>query len=197
MPPQPMELCRFNDITISMSHAPGLPAHFHADYDGNKATYSVEGLVVTGGSLAKTAHELVIEWANLYQAELREAWATCGLGQAPDQIGPLPDEMDEYDTGWGEEDITVAEVEPRDGYRIWLRYTNGASGEVDLSHLAGSGVFKAWYDRDFFERIYISESGAVSWEGDIDLDPYQLYMDITGKTLEGIFPRLRARTPGG
>jgi hypothetical protein len=105
--------------------------------------------------------------------------------------------MDEYDMGWGEEDITVAEVEPRDGYRIWLRYTNGASGEVDLSHLAGNGVFKAWYDRDFFERIYISESGAVSWEGDIDLDPYQLYMDITGKTLEDIFPRLRARTPGG
>ena len=197
MLPQPMELCRFNDITISMSHAPGRPAHFHADYDGNKATYSVEGLAVTEGRLTKTAHELVIEWATLYQAELREAWATCALGQAPDQIGPVPDEMDEYDMCWGEEDITVAEVEPRNGYRIWLRYTNGASGEVDLSHLAGSGVFKAWYDRDFFERIHVSESGAVSWEGDIDLDPYQLYMDMTGKTLEDIFPRLRARTPDG
>ena len=34
-------------------------------------------------------------------------------------------------------------VEPREGYRIWLRYSDGAAGEVDLSHymrLTGKSV---------------------------------------------------------
>ena len=28
--------------------------------------------------------------------------------------------------------------------RIWIRYADGKEGEVDLSHLAGQGVFKIW-----------------------------------------------------
>ena len=46
--------------------------------------------------------------------------------------------------------IRPTEVEPRDGSRIWLRYSYGADGEVDLSHLADRGVFAAWDDRAFF-----------------------------------------------
>ena len=38
--------------------------------------------------------------------------------------------------------IEAVDVEPRDGYRIWLRYSDGASGEVDLSDMAGRGGFK-------------------------------------------------------
>ena len=45
-------------------------------------------------------------------------------------------------------------VEPREGYRVWLRYPDGAKGEVDLSHLAGRGVFKAWDDRACFETVH-------------------------------------------
>ena len=32
--------------------------------------------------------------------------------------------------------IRPIEVEAREGFRIWLRYSDVASGEVDLSHLA-------------------------------------------------------------
>lgn len=39
--------------------------------------------------------------------------------------------------------IRPTEVKAREGYRIWLRYSDGSAGEVDLSHLAGRGVFKA------------------------------------------------------
>ena len=41
-------------------------------------------------------------------------------------------------------------VEPREGYRIWISYADGPAGEVDLSHLAGRGVFAAWNDRAHF-----------------------------------------------
>ena len=84
--------------------------------------------------------------------------------------------------------LSVVEVKAREGYRIWLRYSDGASGEVDLSRLAGCGVFKAWLDREFFEDVYIGAGGEVSWPNEIDIDPYKLYMDVTGKTVEDLFP---------
>ena len=86
--------------------------------------------------------------------------------------------------------INALEVEPRNGYRIWLRYSDGAAGEVDLSHLADWPVFQPWRDRAFFEKVFIGESGEVTWPGELDLDPWQLYMDLTGKTVEDLFPGL-------
>ena len=38
-------------------------------------------------------------------------------------------------------------VEARGGLRIWIRFQDGEEGEIDLSDLAGMGVFKAWEDR--------------------------------------------------
>ena len=85
-------------------------------------------------------------------------------------------------------------VAPREGYRIWLRYADGVEGEVDLSHLAGMGVFAVWKDRRFFERVYISDWRSIAWSGEIELCPDALYMDITGKTPEEIMPGLRGAT---
>ena len=36
--------------------------------------------------------------------------------------------------------IRPTEVETRKGYRLWLKYSDGTAGEVDLSHLAGPAV---------------------------------------------------------
>ncbi len=44
----------------------------------------------------------------------------------------------------GDEMIRPTEVDERDGYRIWLKCSDGSAGEVDLSHLAGRGVFEIW-----------------------------------------------------
>ena len=85
-------------------------------------------------------------------------------------------------------------VAPRDGYRIWLRYADGVEGEVDLSDLAGKGVFTAWNDRRFFERVYISEWRSIAWSDEIELCPDALYMEITGKTPEEIMRGLRGAT---
>ena len=82
-------------------------------------------------------------------------------------------------------------VAPREGYRIWLRYSDGVEGEVDLSDLAGKGVFAAWNDRRFFERVYISEWRSIAWSHEIELCPDALYLEITGKTPEDIMPGLQ------
>ncbi len=77
-------------------------------------------------------------------------------------------------------------VEARDGYRIWLRYADGVEGEVDLSHLVEKGVFKAWRDRAFFERVQIGGGNAISWNDELDICPDSLYQRLTGKLLEEV-----------
>ena len=81
-------------------------------------------------------------------------------------------------------------VEPREKYRIWLRYTDGAAGEIDLFYLAGRGVFKAWNDRAFFETVHIAPDGGIAWGRDLELCPDALYMQLTGKSVQEMMPQV-------
>ena len=87
--------------------------------------------------------------------------------------------------------IRPTAVEPREGYRIWLSYSDGAAGEVDLSHLAGSGVFAAWNDRARFEAVHITDYDAIAWDSEVELCPDALYMQLTGKSLADVMPQTR------
>ncbi len=85
----------------------------------------------------------------------------------------------------------AVQAKPLDGYRLWLKYADGTEGEVDLSDLAGRGVFRAWSDRTVFSAVTVDESGAIVWPGEIDLCPDALYLRLTGKTVEDVFPALK------
>ena len=85
----------------------------------------------------------------------------------------------------------AVEVKALDGYRIWLRFADGVEGEVDLSHLAGRGVFKAWSDRKVFETVQVDRSGAIVWNEELELCPDALYLRLTGKAPEDLFPALK------
>ncbi len=76
--------------------------------------------------------------------------------------------------------------------RIWLRYSDGTEGEVDLSHLAGRGVFTLWDEPGAFEAVIIGPGRAIRWSEEVELCPDTLYMRLTGKTPEEVFPALRA-----
>ena len=76
-------------------------------------------------------------------------------------------------------------------YRVWLRYSDGAEGEVDFSHLVGNGVFQIWNDYQNFERVYISNAGAIAWSDMVKICPDATYMRLTGKPVDGLFPELR------
>ena len=73
------------------------------------------------------------------------------------------------------------EVKPLPAYRIWIKYDDGESGEIDLSHLAGKGVFKAWDEPEHFDRVHIDPYGGIAWDDNIDMCRYALYMELTGK----------------
>ena len=80
------------------------------------------------------------------------------------------------------------QVKPMPGYKIWIEYEDGESGEIDLSHLVGKGVFKAWDDPGHFEKVHISPHRTIAWDENIDMCADFAYMELTGKTLEEVMP---------
>jgi hypothetical protein len=77
------------------------------------------------------------------------------------------------------------------GYRLELEFDDGVSGRVDLSELVDNGVFAVWRDPLVFEQVRIGSSGELIWGEQIDLCPDALYLKVTGKKPEDIFPALR------
>lgn len=82
-------------------------------------------------------------------------------------------------------------LKPLDHYHLWLKFSDGVEGVVDLSYLVGDGVFALWNDYAEFQKAAIGSSGEIVWNDQVDLDGIALYLRITGKQPEDIFPRLR------
>lgn len=87
--------------------------------------------------------------------------------------------------------MDVIEAIPRANHRLFLRFNDGTAGEVDLGPLVGRGVFAAWLVPGTFERVAITEAGALEWPGGLDLCPDALYLQMTGKRPEELFPVLQ------
>ena len=80
-------------------------------------------------------------------------------------------------------------VEAREGFRIWLEYSDGVAGEVDLAHLAGRGVFQVWNERATFETVHLVPTGGIAWSDEIELCPDSLYIQLTGNSVTEVMPR--------
>jgi hypothetical protein len=76
------------------------------------------------------------------------------------------------------------------GYRLELEYSDGVQGIVDLSKLAGKGVFAIWSLPGAFERVRIGPNGAITWSEEVELCPDALYLEIVGKSAQEVFPEL-------
>ncbi len=82
-------------------------------------------------------------------------------------------------------------VTARPGYRVQLEYDDGVKGEADLSNLVDSGVFEAWNDPSVFEAVTVGPHGEVRWTDTIELCGDAMYLQITDKPPEDLFPNLR------
>jgi hypothetical protein len=85
----------------------------------------------------------------------------------------------------------ILEAFPRDGYKVCLKFNDGITGEVDLSPLVGKGVFALWNDTENFKKFVVEDGRRLEWAGEIDLDADSLYMKLTGKKPEELFPSLK------
>jgi hypothetical protein len=87
--------------------------------------------------------------------------------------------------------LKILETRALDGYKIWLKFENGAAGEADLSHLAGKGVFTLWNNYENFKKFSIENGRSLTWSDEIDIDADSLYLKVTGKKPEELFPALK------
>ena len=83
------EICRFLGIVITMYHNDHVPPHFHAWYGGRSASIRLAPLALLDGSVPPRVLGLVMEWAKLHEAELREDWDRASLGEELRRIAPL------------------------------------------------------------------------------------------------------------
>lgn len=94
-----------------------------------------------------------------------------------------------------EENIPVLlEVKPLEDFNLYVKYSDGVEGKVDLSEFAGKGVFALWNDYSQFEKVTIGSSGELVWNEDVDMDGLGIYLKLTGKKPEDVLPRLQERS---
>ena len=94
-----------------------------------------------------------------------------------------------------EENIPVLlEVQPLEEFSLYVKYSDGVEGKVDLSGFAGKGVFALWNDYSQFEKVTIGSSGELVWNEDVDMDELGIYLKLTGKKPEDVLPKLQERS---
>jgi hypothetical protein len=87
--------------------------------------------------------------------------------------------------------MKIVFVKPTSKFTVEVSFEDGTCGVVDLGDLAGHGVFRAWLQEGVFEKVKITQVGALEWPGELDLCPDSIYMRLTGKRPEELFPSLK------
>ena len=83
------ELSRFYGIIITMYPNDHNPPHFHVEYNGRKALFSIKDGVFIQGSLPAKQARLVLAWNELHKDELLQNWGQLVLGKEYNKINPL------------------------------------------------------------------------------------------------------------
>jgi hypothetical protein len=75
--------------------------------------------------------------------------------------------------------VDVLRLRPLEGYRLWVRFTDGSEGVRDLSDVIAQGgpMVEPLKAREHFARVFV-EMGAPTWPNGFDIDPINLYMQL-------------------
>ncbi|MCX7121562.1 MAG: DUF4160 domain-containing protein [Gammaproteobacteria bacterium] len=83
------EISRFFGMIILMYWDEHNPPHFHVKYGEYTASINIRTLALIEGKLSRRALALVLDWAELHQAELLADWDLCQQSMLPKKIEPL------------------------------------------------------------------------------------------------------------
>ena len=75
--------------------------------------------------------------------------------------------------------VKVVALKPLGDFRLWLKFSDGLSGECDFAPmiLQGGAMVDQLKDPTFFGRVFIS-FGVPSWPNGFDVDAIQLHKDM-------------------
>ena len=88
----------------------------------------------------------------------------------------------------------IIHAEALNDYKVRVTFSDDTQGVADLSDLVGKGIFALWENYHTFRQLQIGDSGELIWADQIDLCPDALYIKITGKQPDDVFPRLKSDT---
>lgn len=80
----------------------------------------------------------------------------------------------------------IVEVKVVGDTKLFLKFEDGKSGEVDLSEIIKfTGVFQNLNDPNFFKTVTVNpELGTITWPNGADLCPDVLYFHVTGEPIQ-------------
>lgn len=79
----------FFGIAIRMFYREHGVAHFHAEYQGQQATFTFDGVLLAGTIRSRTALRLIREWAEAHREELENNWERARARIPLERIEPL------------------------------------------------------------------------------------------------------------
>jgi hypothetical protein len=83
------QISNFFGIIIRMYYGDHRPPHFHAEHQGQRATFDFNGKILRGKISSRTARRLIEEWARQHQVELMVNWRNVEAGRPLNRIAPL------------------------------------------------------------------------------------------------------------
>jgi hypothetical protein len=75
--------------------------------------------------------------------------------------------------------VDVLRLRALDGYRLWVRFTDGSEGVRDFTDILAKGgsMVEPLKSPEFFARVFV-ESGVPTWPNGYDADPINLYIEL-------------------
>lgn len=83
------ELCRFHGAAIKIFHEDHNPPHFHVWHGGYRMKVGIGPVRVMVGTLPPNVERLVLEWAQVREREIKEAWDRMQSGEPIGKVAPL------------------------------------------------------------------------------------------------------------
>ncbi len=70
--------------------------------------------------------------------------------------------------------LHIEEVKYLDGHRVWLKFSDGTEGQVDLGSELDGPIFEPLKDPEFFQQVTL-EGHTLTWPNGADFAPEYLH----------------------
>jgi hypothetical protein len=70
--------------------------------------------------------------------------------------------------------LHIEEAKYLDGYRVWLKFSNGTEGQVDLGNELDGPIFEPLKNPEFFQQFTL-EGHTLTWPNGADFAPEYLH----------------------
>lgn len=161
-------LSMFFGIIIRMYADDHTPPHFHAFYQGDNATFDMNGNLLEGEMPTKQ-QKLIAAWAEIHHDELVANWELAVNKEALFKISPLKQVSCMGQPCW-----VVVEVIPCSDYTLKLSFADGKKGVFNFTPLLEDNYYAPLSQLSLFMSAR-AEYGTVVWDDDRDVAPELLY----------------------